>query len=330
MQVGFRTQFENTPGPLWQAAFDRLWPGYSAWFLRGGMVDRPSYPASRRALRTHMPELVPTWEKLVALAGGDDVASRFLSQWCPPPCIAGCSQAVWVDPLGQEPPALLRNYDSAPTLLEGEWMATRWAGQRVLAMSDCGWGALDGLNESGLAACLSFGGRTVTGEGFGIPLVLRYVLEVCRSTAEAVQQLRRLPVSMCHSVTLLDASGDWATVFVSPDRPTEVTRIGAVSNFQHRVEWPAHARATHAVERQQHLQGLLDNGATLAHAQAAMLHPPLYQASWDRGYGTLYSATYQPAMRQATLSWPGDRWVQSLDALAPGGREVQYGATPRA
>ena len=133
IQIGFETLVEDLPGPRWQALFARLWPGYRAWFLRSGAVARPSYLESRRALREHMPELVPTWEKLVALAGGGDVEARFLSLWCPPPYIAGCSQALWIDPHGDDEPALLRNYDFAPGLLEGSWLATRWSGQRVIS-----------------------------------------------------------------------------------------------------------------------------------------------------------------------------------------------------
>ena len=100
VQVDFHTLIEDLPGPAWQGQFERLWPAYRSWYLRSGMVDRPSYVESRRALREHMPELVPVWEQLVELAGGGDVESRFLSLWCPPPYIAGCSQAVWIDAHG--------------------------------------------------------------------------------------------------------------------------------------------------------------------------------------------------------------------------------------
>ena len=47
-------------------------------------------------LREHMPELVPTWERLVELAGGGDVAARMLSMWRPPSYLSGCSQGVLV------------------------------------------------------------------------------------------------------------------------------------------------------------------------------------------------------------------------------------------
>jgi predicted choloylglycine hydrolase len=324
ISVTFKTLIEDAPGPQWQALFERLWPAYRSWFLRSGAVGRPSYLESRRALREHMPELVPTWEKLVALAGGGDVEARFLSLWCPPPYIAGCSQAIWVDPLGNEEPALLRNYDFAPGLLEGSWLATRWSGQRVAALGDCLWGALDGLNDAGLAASLSFGGRTVSGTGFGIPLVLRHVLDVAHSTAEAIAILQRVPVSMCYSVTLLDAAGDWATVFVAPDRPTEVTRRQVVTNFQHRVEWPEHARATHSVERCDALQAQIDRPGSLTEATEALLRAPLFQSAYLRGYGTLYGAVYRPRSGQVELLWPYQRWAQSLDSFEEGERCIAY------
>lgn len=330
LQVTFETLVEDEAGPAWRALFERLWPGYRAWFLRGGVVDRPSYLECRRALRQHMPELVPAWERLSDLAGGGDVEARFLSLWCPPPYIAGCSQAVWVDPAGNEEPALLRNYDFAPGLLEGVWLATRWRGQRVAAMGDCAWGALDGLNEAGLAASLSFGGRTVSGTGFGIPLVIRYVLEVAESTAEAVALLQRVPVSMTYSVTLLDRRADWATVFVAPDRPVEVTRRNVVTNYQHAVDWPEHARATRSVERCECLQRLVDAGGPLEGIAAAMLQPPLFQDAYLRGYGTLYTALYRPRSGRVELRWPGTCWAQALEAFEPGRREIRYPETPPA
>jgi predicted choloylglycine hydrolase len=324
IQVQFKTLIEERPGPAWQALFEQFWPGYRSWFLRSGSVARPNYLECRRALRKHMPELAPTWERLVELAGGGDVESRFLSLWCPPPYIAGCSQAVWVDPLGHAPPALLRNYDFAPGLIEGRLLSTAWNGQRVMAMGDCMWGALDGMNESGLSVSLSFGGRTESGTGFGIPLVVRYVLEVAQTTDEAIAVLKRVPVSMCYTVTLLDRSGAWATVFVSPDRPTEVTQRNAVTNFQHQVEWPEHAQATHAVARQETLQRQVDSTAPLESAIATLLAEPMYQRAYLRGYGTLYTAVYRPATSTMDLYWPNQHWSQSQADFTDGERTIVF------
>ena len=180
------------------------------------------------------------------------------------------------------------------------------------------------MNEAGLSACLSFGGRTVCGTGFGIPLVLRYVLETAQDTDEAVRVLERVPVSMCYSVTLLDAAGQWATVFVAPDRPTEVTRRVAVNNFQKKVEWAQHANATHSVERLSSLHAHLDSGGSAQSVADALLKPPLYQSSWERGYGTLYSAAYRPRSGRIALFWPGQQWLQSLADFSEGERRIQY------
>jgi predicted choloylglycine hydrolase len=324
IQISFQTLIEDQPGEQWRALFNRLWPGYRSWYLRSGSIARPGYVECRRELRKHMPELVPTWERLLQLVGGGDVESRFLSLWCPPPYITGCSQAVWADPAGLAAPALIRNYDFAPGLVEGAWLATRWNGQRVVAMGDCIWGALDGMNEAGLAVSLSFGGRTVSGDGFGIPLVVRYLLEVANTTAQAVKLLERLPVSMCYTLTLLDRSGDWATVFVSPDRTTEVTRRNAVTNFQHEVEWPKHALATNAEARLGCLQQQVDSQGTLQQAVDTLLLPPMYQSAYLRGYGTLYSAVYRPQHAGVELFWPGQSWAQSIDGFTAGERTVVF------
>ena len=120
-----------------------------------------------------MPELVPTYERLVELVGGEDLQARFLSFYCPPPYLSGCSQAVW---LGDEP-LLIRNYDYSPALCDAIILETCWNGRRVLGMSDGLFGLVDGMNENGLAVSLTFGGRTIVGDGFGVPLIIRYVLE---------------------------------------------------------------------------------------------------------------------------------------------------------
>ncbi len=320
----FESWTEDHPGPQWQARFERFWPGYRAWFLRAGSVGRPSYLDCRRALRRHMPELVPIWESVVALAGGGDIEARFLSQWSPPPYIGGCSQAVWLDAAGLQAPALLRNYDYAPALLEGSWLASRWLGPRVAVMSDCLWGALDGINEAGLACSLSFGGRTVSGEGFGVPLVVRYVLEAAQSTAEAVAILTRIPVSMTYTITLLDRHANWATVYVAPDRAAVVNKRRAVTNHQLAIEWPQHANATRTLERLALLEAGLTQASSAHELAQTMLHQPLAQGAFQRGYGTLYSALYTPLTGQAELLWPDVQWPQSVTGFVVEERDIHF------
>jgi predicted choloylglycine hydrolase len=114
-------------------------------------------------------------------------------------------------------------------------------------------------------------------------------------------------------------------VFVAPDRPVEVTRHQAVTNFQHKVEWPEHAKATRSPERLACLEAKLAANGPLDDAVGALLQPPLFQASYLRGYGTLYTAAYRPATRQVELHWPGlQPWQQSVGAFAAGQREITY------
>ena len=151
-----------------------------------------------------MPELMPTYERLVELTEGDELAARFLSLYRPPGFIVGCSQGAWNR---DGDPVLVRNYDYPASRAEGIVVFTAWTGRRVIGMSDCLWGLLDGINDAGLAASLTFGGRTAVGDGFGIPVVIRYLLEVCETTDEAGEVLERIPQTAIGSPRACTSNG---------------------------------------------------------------------------------------------------------------------------
>src|SRR4029078_7271899 len=88
---------------------------------------------------------------------------------------------------------LLRNYDYDPRLFEATIYRSRWSSRRVIGTGDCLWGVVDGMNDDGLAASLAFRGRRESGEGFGIPLVMRYVLEIAAEVGAAIEILERIP-----------------------------------------------------------------------------------------------------------------------------------------
>jgi predicted choloylglycine hydrolase len=322
MDIVFEAIAEDRPGPKWRSIYDNHWHAYSRWFLRDGVRSRPTYLSSLKALKAHMPELLPSYEALVEEAGGGDLEARFLSMWCPPVYVGGCSQAL----LGGDHPLLIRNYDYSPKLVEGTWFASRFNGKRVLAMVDCLWGVLDGINEDGLAVSLAFGGRTISGQGFGIPIILRYVLEFAASVREALPMLKRLPVHMAYSVAMLDRSGDSAMVFLAPDRPMEVVDKRVTTNHQHKIEWPRHAQVTKTVERERVLDGAID-GSSPEEMLRLFQKPPVYQTDYSRGYGTLYTALYDPADASADLIWPGTRWQQSCAKFVEGSHTVFFADT---
>ncbi len=314
---------ELTPGPTWALEFARLWPRYREWFLLEGDAARPTYLASVRALRDYMPELLPTYERLVDLAGGGDVAARFLSLYQPTPYLAGCSQAAW----NRGEHFLVRNYDYSPRLWDAILLHSAWNGRRVIAMTDCLWGVLDGVNDAGLAVSLSFGGRREVGVGFGIPLVLRYVLEFHETTAEAVAALKRVPAHMAYNVTVVDATGHYQTVYTEPGGAARATDRPVATNHQERVDWPHHATATGSVERERFLLERLDDPVETAEGFVArFLAPPLYSRRFDHGWGTLYTAVYRTDQRDAFYRWPERMLHQSFAHFQPTEFAIEFRA----
>src|SRR5262249_23611186 len=148
-------------------------------------------------------------------------------------------------------PLLARNYDYAPSRFEGIVWSTRLLERRVIGMSDCLWGLLDGVNDAGLAASLTFGGRRVLGDGVRIPLVARSLLGACADVELGRATLQRLPYSLSHNLTLVDRDGRVLTAYLSPDREPIFRELPAATNHQGIVEWPEQARATRTIEREQ-------------------------------------------------------------------------------
>jgi predicted choloylglycine hydrolase len=315
----FHAVAEPRPGPRFQERFEATWPAYQRWYLRDGDAARPSYLGCRHALELHLPELVPTWERLVDLAGGGDLAARMLSLWDPPPLVTGCSQAV----LNRDEPLLVRNYDFDPQLLEGVIARTELTGRPVIGMSDCLWGLLDGINDAGLSMSLAFGGRRVTAPGFAMPLIVRYLLELCATTEHAVAVLARVPIQASYNLTIVDRDGDAVTAHVAPDRPLRIGEALVASNHQHAVEWPEHAEAVRSEEREQRMLELLEVGTSEADFIAAFLEPPLHSTDYAGGFGTLYTAVYRPVEAAVEYRWPGATWRQSCAAFEEGMRAVR-------
>jgi predicted choloylglycine hydrolase len=311
---------EDEPGDRIGEHLAAIWPAFRHWW-REGANTRPAAGEARARLEEHMPELIPPWQQLTAMLGDDPDAAAALALWNPPPFLTGCSQAA-VLPGG---PALIRNYDWDYRLFDAVVARTGYGGRRVLGMLDCLWGLLDGVNDAGLAVSLTFGGRPQVGEGFGIPLVIRYVLQVCGTVEDAVRVLRRVPVHMSYNVTALDRDGRRATVYLAPDRPAQVTSGAVTTNHQGTVEWAPYAAAIRTVERHERLEELVTSGADAPGVVAACLQPPLYATRFGTGFGTLYTAEYRPAEGTARYHWPHHTWEHSLDHLGPGSIPIRLG-----
>ena len=325
-QLTFRAVDEAAPGEKWRSLFELHWPAFERWYLSETERERPSYLACLNALSKHMPELVPTYRWLCELSGGRDLPSRMLSLYRPPPYITGCSQAVMAT--GQTN-VLVRNYDYPPELCEGTILSTCWNGRRVIAMSDCLWGVLDGMNEGGLAISLAFGGRKTVGDGFGAPIILRYILEFCGTTEVAARVLARVPTHMAYNITVSDARGHYVTAMIGPDREASIKRIPMATNHQKKIEWYAHALASETLIRERQLAILLeDEETTEERLISSFFSPPLFRSDYRRGLGTIYTAVYHPLEGRVHYCWPGHSMELSFDHFEEGSVNILYTSRP--
>ena len=297
--------------------FDAAWPAYQRWYLSQGEAARPTYAQCRRAIAAHLPELAPTYDALVEAVGGGDLEARFLSHWCPPPLFAACSLLTYT----QERNVLLRNYDYPPLLCDNTVLRSQWHGTPVMAMTDCLWGALDGVNDHGLSVAIAFGGRPVVGTGFGIGLIVRYLLEFTTSVKDAIHVLQRVPVQLAYNIALVDAAGASAIVYVGPDRDAVVSGTVTAANRQGETVWPEHAAFCATVEREDAMHSISQGGLDLPQLMERFLRPPIHRSTAESTWGTVYTAAYDCDNRSLELAWPEDRWSLSLHDFTEGARE---------
>ena len=302
MALAFRFIEEAEPGDGWSKVFAHGWKGWRKWFVKNDGFSISTTSEVESALRRHLPKYEQTWHQLCALAGDDQVVARFLSFWMPPQYLRGCSQLALVNSSGV---ALIRNYDLKPSLNEATVYSTNWGGTRVIGMVDGLSGLSDGMNEHGLAVSLAFGGRPTLGRGFGAPILLRYALQTAQDTASAIDLLRSIPCHMSYNVTVVDRTGQAATVMLAPDRPALVRDASYAANHQLGVEWPRHGRFSNTVEREKTLAELSTIPGLAAEAACgAFLRAPLYSTGYADGFGTIYTTVYRPDRMEMLLAWP--------------------------
>jgi predicted choloylglycine hydrolase len=260
-----------------------------------------------------MPELLGLYESACELVGDDGLSPQIISQYRPPAVLHGCTQAVW---LGAEGPALVRNYDFPLEVVSDHFQSTRWLGREVISKAQRPWGGcLDGMNADGLVASVTFGGCAAQGQGFSIILIARYVLETCSRVRDAVDALCRIPVALSQNVTVLDRSGAYATVYLTPERAPLVAQTPVCANHQEPVDLAALTTAAlRSIGRQSAaLRALESPDVSLAQLQQIFLRPPLY--SRDARSPTVYSAVYRPAELTVDYLWPDHATTQRIGSF---------------
>lgn len=321
MQLQFNTVSEpSKAGEKWIGLFNRFWPGYKVWFLSSNPLAA-DLKTSQEALKKYMPKIWPTYKHLCKITNADENIARFLTGFQPPAYVSACAQAV----IDADEIQLVRNYDYHPDLLEGTLLLSKWNKRKVMGTSDCLIGIVDGMNDAGLCVSLTFGGRKEVGYGFGIPFILRYVLEFSTTTAEAVKVLKSIPSNMSYNVTVVDKKGAIKTVMLAPDKKPLVTNDHFATNHQVEVDWSENAQFNQTIKRYNFIKNYLKSKNIRSEELAkAFLYPPLYNTKFTEGFGTLYTAVYQPEKMRMQLLWPNVTIERSFDNFEEQQLTIQY------
>jgi predicted choloylglycine hydrolase len=93
----------------------------------------------------------------------------------------------------------------------------------------------DGVNEHGLAVGLTFVYPRLRKPGLGAGMLVRYILEKCRTTEEAIEKLHLLPIASAETITQADKNSGIAVVECNPEnivviRPEQGQQFVATAN----------------------------------------------------------------------------------------------------
>jgi uncharacterized membrane protein len=115
----------------------------------------------------------------------------------------------------------------------------------------------------------------------------------------------KIPSHMSYNVTVVDKTGTYKTVQLSPDNEPVVTDAAFTTNHQGTVDWPENAAFNKTLERSAFLEKMLSrkniDGVTISDA---FLKKPLYNTLFKEGFGTLFTAVYRPAEGVVETRWP--------------------------
>lgn len=93
----------------------------------------------------------------------------------------------------------------------------------------------DGINEYGLAVGLTFIYPKITKAGFNSGMLVRYLLEKCKTVDEVIESLNMIPIASQQTLTVMDNCGNFAVIecncnHVEVIKPTEYDSFVVAAN----------------------------------------------------------------------------------------------------
>lgn len=159
----------------------------------------------------------------------------------------------------------------------------------------------DGVNEYGLAIGLTFIYPKIKKPGLNAGMLVRYLLEKCSTTQEAIKVLNTLPIASSQTITMIDSQGKMAVVECNPDKTTIIEShnfVVASNHFQTKDmeeyrdpnidDWRAHERYQVA------LTALQNNPFSLQLVQNILSGKHGFMCQYNRKQGgdTVWSVIY--------------------------------------
>jgi hypothetical protein len=130
---------------------------------------------------------------------------------------------------------------------------------------------------------------------------------------------------MSYNVTVVDKTGLFKTVQLAPDKEPVVTDAAFTTNYQGTVDWPENAAFNKTLERSAFLEKMLaKKGLTASAIADAFLQKPLYNTKFKQGFGTLFTAVYQPARGVVEMRWPSEKVTQTFEGFQEQYKLIQF------
>lgn len=88
----------------------------------------------------------------------------------------------------------------------------------------------DGINEYGLAVGLTFIYPKIIKAGLNAGMLVRYLLEKCKTIGEVIESLTMIPIASQQTITVMDSGGDFAVIECNSEH-IEVIKPSERNNF---------------------------------------------------------------------------------------------------
>lgn len=119
---------------------------------------------------------------------------------------------------------------------------------------------------------------------------------------------------MSYNITLLDSTGEYTKVFMSPNKKPIFEHDRISTNHQEKIEWDEYARFSQTLERYNYLKNQIkDPVTTKEKLVSSFFREPLFNTNYEKHFGTIYTSKYEPKEKKLTLLWLENSIEQSFE-----------------